>query len=88
MDPNSAAGSANKQLQTLQNVVDRHDGGGAKSTGRKHAQACNIHGLEHLEGEMQTCVMQTCVRQQGNDPGAADEYNLRRCVSMAQSLEG
>jgi hypothetical protein len=37
MDPNSAASSANKQLQTLQNVVDRHDGGGAKSTGRKHA---------------------------------------------------
>jgi hypothetical protein len=27
-------------------------GGGAKSTGHTHAPACNLHGMEHLEGAM------------------------------------
>jgi hypothetical protein len=55
--PNGSEHSYRLRQQTATGeVVDIHDGGGAKSAGHKQAATCNLHSLEHLKGEMQTCV--------------------------------
>jgi hypothetical protein len=54
MDRNTAAGSASKQLQAKWWTYMMGEGQNHQDI--TQAATCNLHSLEHLKGEMQTCV--------------------------------